>query len=69
MCVRYGADVNARNTRGDTALHHAVWGGNAFIRDFLLGQAADDTLRNHQGHTCYHGVEGKMRDSALSSEA
>jgi ankyrin repeat protein len=34
-CVRHGADVNARNGRGNTALHYATQYGFTALADFL----------------------------------
>lgn len=46
-----GADVNARDGDGDTALHGAARGGNVEITRLLLDKGANPNARNSQGGT------------------
>lgn len=55
-----GADINAPNKRGATALHHAVWWGHDDLVHTLVtgeglhGQKADVAFRNSSGNTALH---------------
>ncbi len=44
-----GADANARDKHGGTALHWAVGGGRPEIVELLLEQGADPTARDAEG--------------------
>jgi ankyrin repeat protein len=46
-----GADVNAANQAGDTALHGATLRGSTTIVQFLFDHGADPTVRNASGQT------------------
>lgn len=54
--VRYGADVNRQNGRGNAALHFTVQFGYAALGDFLLDKGADASLLNEAGQTAYEGL-------------
>lgn len=49
--VRAGADVNARNANGDTALHMALRGGNENVARLLIKKGADYEIANNKGQT------------------
>ncbi|MDE2904483.1 MAG: ankyrin repeat domain-containing protein [Acidobacteriota bacterium] len=51
MCVELGADVNATNFRGETALHGAAFRGVNSIVDYLVEQGADLDARTVEGWT------------------
>ena len=52
ICLAHGADINARNTSGDTALHTAVAGrGSEHVVKVLLENGADAQARNARGQT------------------
>ena len=52
--MRHGADLNAANDRGNTALHFCfAYGYRDTLGEYLIGKGADDTLRNFRGLTCY----------------
>jgi ankyrin repeat protein len=63
MCVEKGADINAMNENGDTALHLAA--NEAVIR-FLVKQGANLEARNWGGETPLEAWDGKRdRDDRL----
>lgn len=49
--LQAGANVNATDNSGMTALHYAAWYGNLAAIQFLLDGAADTTLRDKNGQT------------------
>ena len=52
--LHYGADVNARDSVGDTPLHHAVAQGNPHHVAVLVGAGADVNAANGSGDTPLH---------------
>jgi uncharacterized protein len=51
LCLARGADVNARNALGQTALHAAAKVGATHVVEFLAGHGADLHLRTADGAT------------------
>jgi cytohesin len=53
LLVKYKADVKARDSSGDTALHQAAWtyADNAEVITMLLKAGADVNARNNNGYT------------------
>ncbi|CBH15348.1 hypothetical protein, conserved [Trypanosoma brucei gambiense DAL972] len=51
--VDAGADINATNSAGFSALHMAASAINYHIVRFLLDHGADPTKKNHQGYSAY----------------
>jgi ankyrin repeat protein len=50
--VERGAEINAKDTFGNTPLHFAVErGGAKFILDYLLSKGADPNIKNNSGKT------------------
>ena len=59
LCAELGADVNAVNERGDTALHGAAWREQAdSIVQFLVDRGADIDARNNRHWTPLVIAEG-----------
>eukprot|EP01045_Picozoa_sp_COSAG04_P018590 COSAG04_NODE_1730_length_5772_cov_79.772078_5_plen_83_part_00 len=54
---RLGADVDARDTYGETALMAAAVWGHVECAIALLAGGADRTLRNHEGETALELAE------------
>lgn len=54
-----GADVNAQNDEGDSALHTAVWEGHVSIVQLLLKQGALINAQNENGETPLHWAAEK----------
>lgn len=48
-----GANVNALNTKNETALHDAVRRGNDVVVKCLLNHGADPSIKNKSGEDCY----------------
>jgi ankyrin repeat protein len=49
--LKHGADINAQNDRGVTALHLAAGAGNELLVALLLGQGANRDLATVSGYT------------------
>ena len=59
LCVEMGADVNAVNDLGDTALHGAAWRERAdSIVQFLVERGAEMDAKNHREWTPLVIAEG-----------
>jgi hypothetical protein len=50
LCLKHGADVNAFNNAGQTALHIAVERSNRLV-EFLAAQGAELDLKDKDGRT------------------
>jgi hypothetical protein len=44
-----GADIDAKNEEGNTALHHALQMGHFDVARLLIGRRADQTISNDAG--------------------
>jgi ankyrin repeat protein len=63
MCLARGADINARNANGDTALHTAVSGrGSEAVIELLIEKGADLHARNARGQTPLDIAQAGRRD-------
>ncbi|MCB1202607.1 MAG: ankyrin repeat domain-containing protein, partial [Leptospiraceae bacterium] len=60
VLVNLGADVNAKDNRGDTVLHFAAFSSNSKKVAFLLKHKADKTVRNNEGQTAADLLRGQM---------
>lgn len=49
LALRYGADMNATNSRGNTALHFCYKYGNETLAEYLISKGADQSIRNADG--------------------
>jgi ankyrin repeat protein len=49
LLLRYGADVNARDGKGDTPLHYALREGASYMVSLLLEKGADPNIADHRG--------------------
>merc|ERR550537_2033473 len=52
------ANVNAQNSKGQSALHMSVEYDFYYQTKFLLEQGADKGLKNNDGHQALTGIEG-----------
>ncbi len=50
--IKRGANINARNSRGETCLIDAVLEGNQALVQFLIDNGADINTRDNHGNTC-----------------
>jgi ankyrin repeat protein len=63
MCLDLGLDINAANSRGDTALHAAVAGrGSDDVLRFLAGHGAKLDAKNAQGRTALDVAAASRKD-------
>jgi ankyrin repeat protein len=68
LAVALGADVNATNTAGDTAMHGAALHGFETVIQFLADQGARLDVRNKQGKTpSMVGLESEDGDGKVSA--
>jgi hypothetical protein len=59
LALRRGADINARNYKGNTPLHFCfTYGYGDTLGQYLISKGADPAVKNHQGSTCYEGLGG-----------
>lgn len=56
LLVEFGADVNAKNLKGNTPLHYSLTYGFSEISRFLIAHGADEYATNSDGLTCYEGL-------------
>jgi len=52
--IKQGADVNAKDRNGNTALHGAVYKGHKEIVNLLLVREADINAKNYKQETVFH---------------
>jgi ankyrin repeat protein len=67
LCLDHGADVNAVNEAGQTAMHAAVAGRDAEFVRFLVGRGARLDVKDRQGRTPLDvamGIGGRGRGGA-----
>jgi ankyrin repeat protein len=59
LLVDRGADVNAANELGMTALHYAVQRGSDRVIEFLASKGARFDIKNKQGRTAVELAKGR----------
>ncbi|MCG8339741.1 MAG: ankyrin repeat domain-containing protein [Cytophagales bacterium] len=64
LLLAAGADVNAKNSKGDTPLHEAAKGGLVEVMRVLIGAGADVNAENKRGNTPLHTL---ARNAGLES--
>ena len=60
LCLELGADIEAKNDRGNTALHATAFLGHATITQFLVDSGADVNPTNLNGETPLKVAEGTV---------
>ena len=59
LALRFHADINAQNDKGNTALHAAFhFGYGSTVGAYLMSKGANSTVRNNFGFTCVEGLGG-----------
>jgi len=51
-----GCNPNARNNKGNTALHFTFYYKYESLSNLLISKGADDLIQNFEGLTCYEGL-------------
>lgn len=54
--LRWGANINAQNTQGQTPLHYLFAYKYEELAAYLISKGADDSIQNEHGYTCYDGL-------------
>ncbi len=60
-CLELGADINAANLRGQTALHGAVYFGGTTLVPFMVEQGAKVNVVNKRGQTPWLITQGEYQ--------
>ncbi len=68
LLIAKGADVNAFNDLGETAMHGAAQRGADKVVQFLADQGADVDSQNKQGRTPYDEAKGQFSDTAEAAD-
>ena len=64
--IRAGADVNAKNNAGDTALHLALRYGKSDVARFLIKKGADYNVANNRGEIPMEIAAAKGDETVLA---
>eukprot|EP00483_Globobulimina_turgida_P003652 UN03658 len=57
--LRYNADINHQNHKGNTATHYAFAFGYKSLAEYILSKGADDKIENEFGLNCHQGIKPK----------
>ena len=63
--IQAGEDINSKDDRGDTPLHHASRNGHVEVITALLAAGADKTIKNKDGKTPYDYAKNQDCKNAL----
>jgi ankyrin repeat protein len=55
--MKRGADMNAQNNGGNTALHYLHEYKHVSLAEYLIEKGANDSIKNGLLRTCYEGLE------------
>lgn len=69
MALELGANIDAVNTAGETALYWAAFHGRETIVQFLVDNGADLNVKNRYGWTALTVAEGVYNNLPTSSVA
>lgn len=57
LVLRRGADINARNHKGNTPLHYCFhYGYGDTLGQYLMSKGANSSIRNNAGLPCWDGI-------------
>ena len=54
LLLHHGVDVNAKNSKGSTFYHEALWAGDARLVEVFLKAGADANAKSSEGEMCLH---------------
>jgi len=66
VCLRWGANLNAQNTEGQTPLHFLFNYHYEDLGSYLISKGADDSICNNFGFSPYEGLRPDNKDEALA---
>lgn len=67
LCLRWGADINAQNKQGQTALHYGFAYNYSELFAYLVKKGADQTKLNFFGYSPYDGLRPKSKSDAIDA--
>ncbi|KAF9604557.1 hypothetical protein IFM89_007678 [Coptis chinensis] len=68
LLLQYGANINATDSRGQTALHHCVIRGKSVFAKLLLTRGANTQAVDREGRTpLQHAAKSSLNDNELLS--
>jgi len=56
LCLRWKANINQQNGRGNTPLHYCFKYGHTALGEYLIKKGARDDITNRDGLTPYEGL-------------
>jgi ankyrin repeat protein len=65
LLLERGANTNAKDENGSTALHEAALSGHVAVVLLLLEKGADIDTRNGRGETALHEAAWKEREAVI----
>jgi ankyrin repeat protein len=63
LLLDHGADVNGTDSRGDTALHEAIYSCPLYISKLLVNRGADVNAKNNKGESVFDSFLEKVQEA------
>jgi len=57
LAAKYGADMDAINSKGNTGLHFLFSFGYPDVAEYFIEKGANDQIKNASGMTCREGLK------------